>query len=101
MDTKIVVDVTKVSLNGTLDIRFTKLNTVDGSRQYHRTTLPPGVSWATQMAAVGRHLERLGWPEVAGEDISSVQTIADRVHTPAVITEYRRQKLRADTLVRG
>ena len=103
MDTAIVVDVTRVTPNGTLEVRFTKVETENGvvvKRQFHRTTLPPGVPWEAQMAEVTKSLAFLGWPAVALQDTVRAQTIANQAHTPAVITEYRRQKAAADALVR-
>ena len=87
---EVVVDQIEAAANHTIQVRFRKNLVEDGkvlSSEYHRTALPPGVSLASQMAAVNQHLQQMGWP--ACEDISRIEAIVKAEHTAEAVQAYR------------
>lgn len=89
---KVVFSQIEICAPGVIQVRFEKL-ILDGdkvlSREYHRTSLEPGVPLDAQMAAVNSHLAQMGFPAPAEDVIERVRKIVDAEHTPARVAAFR------------
>ncbi len=87
-----IIDQIELTRSRIIQIRFRKEVVEDGNVlafEYHRTSLPPGISLDDQMAAVNENLAAMGCARVEAGDIERIRAIVNVEHTPEVITAYR------------
>lgn len=75
-----------------IGIRFAKIIVEDGvelSREWHRTSLPPGADIDNLMTAVNNDLARMKQGSVDVSEIDRLKTVAEAFQTPDVIAEFQ------------
>lgn len=83
MPKKTTLDLLETDAEGNVFVRFS-ITDDDGSKRYHRTSMPLDHNIEMQMAAVNAHLAALGYPAVSVSDMSRIKWHAVQTWTPAV-----------------
>jgi hypothetical protein len=91
------VDIEEITLsrNGEVFIKLSK-KVLNGEQvlfsEPHRGTITPGMDATAYLSTVNKHLNAMGFPDIASDGILTPSKIVDAVqeyHTPERIAEYR------------
>ena len=93
IEKRTIVDQIEVTISGHVQIRFAVQLVEHGrviEQKWHRTAVEPGGDVDAQLALVSENLEALGKARlVDAAGVRRVKDIAQVVHTPEAVAEYR------------
>ncbi len=92
MEKRSVVDQIEIQRDGSVQVRIAREVVDDDgsvlSREWHRTSLPPGMDVDSQMAAVNQHLRGMNGVAVPAADIARVKAATKAFWTKAVLDRH-------------